>query len=171
VSSGWNRTDGTHQLLICADDDNILVENLNIINKETEALQYERASKSFRTEPIMKYTLTFDSTRFCSLQRVMVAKLARLTHKIAIQLHLVAKSCTICSTRSRRPVRKLWLHLSILRYVGRWSRIESEECVWLYVVTIMQEESHNIKTADKTFEIMVEFKYLGPMTTNQKHFR
>jgi hypothetical protein len=29
------------------------------------------------------------------------------THKIAIQLHLVAESCTICSRRSRQPVRKL----------------------------------------------------------------
>jgi hypothetical protein len=37
----------------------------------------------------------------------MAAKLARLTHKIAIQLHLVAESCNICSSRSRRPVRKL----------------------------------------------------------------
>jgi hypothetical protein len=37
----------------------------------------------------------------------MEAKLTRLTHKIAIQLHLVAESCTICSSRSRRPVRKL----------------------------------------------------------------
>jgi hypothetical protein len=36
-----------------------------------------------------------------------VAKLTRLTHKIAIQLHLVAESCTICGSRSRRPVRKL----------------------------------------------------------------
>jgi hypothetical protein len=34
-------------------------------------------------------------------------KLTRLTHKIATQLHLVAESCTICSFRSRRPVRKL----------------------------------------------------------------
>jgi hypothetical protein len=37
----------------------------------------------------------------------MAAKLTRLTHKIAIQLHLVAESCTICSSRSRRPVQKL----------------------------------------------------------------
>jgi hypothetical protein len=37
----------------------------------------------------------------------MAAKLTRQTHKIAIQLHLVADSCTICSSRSRRPVRKL----------------------------------------------------------------
>jgi hypothetical protein len=36
-----------------------------------------------------------------------VAKLTRLTHKIAIQLHLVAESCSICTSRSRRPVRKL----------------------------------------------------------------
>jgi hypothetical protein len=37
----------------------------------------------------------------------MAAKLTRLTQKIAIQLHLVAESCTICSSRSMRPVRKL----------------------------------------------------------------
>jgi len=37
----------------------------------------------------------------------MAAKLTRLTHKIAIQLHLVAESCTICSSCSRRPVREL----------------------------------------------------------------
>jgi hypothetical protein len=38
----------------------------------------------------------------------MAANLTRLTHKIAIQLHLVAESCsTICSSSSRRPFRKL----------------------------------------------------------------
>jgi hypothetical protein len=37
----------------------------------------------------------------------MAAKLTRLTHKVAIQLHLVAESCTVCSCRSRRSVRKL----------------------------------------------------------------
>jgi hypothetical protein len=37
----------------------------------------------------------------------VAAKLTRLIHKIAIKLHLVAESCTICSSRSRRPVRKL----------------------------------------------------------------
>jgi hypothetical protein len=47
------------------------------------------------------------NTRWEATQRVMAAKLTRLTHKIAIQLHLMAESCTICSFRSRRPVRKL----------------------------------------------------------------
>jgi len=37
----------------------------------------------------------------------MAAKLARLTHKIAIQPQLVAESCTICSSRSWWSVRKL----------------------------------------------------------------
>jgi hypothetical protein len=37
----------------------------------------------------------------------MAAKLTRLTHIIEIQLQLVAESCTICSSHSRRPVRKL----------------------------------------------------------------
>jgi len=40
----------------------------------------------------------------------MAAKLTTLTHKMAILLHLVAESCTIWSSRSRRPVRKLWIH-------------------------------------------------------------
>jgi hypothetical protein len=37
----------------------------------------------------------------------MAEKLTRLTHGIAIQLHLVAESCIIFSSRSRWPVRKL----------------------------------------------------------------
>jgi len=36
----------------------------------------------------------------------MAAKLTRLTHRIAIQLYIVAESWTICRSRSRRPVRK-----------------------------------------------------------------
>jgi len=35
------------------------------------------------------------------------SKLTRLTRKIAIQLHLVAESCTTYSYRSRQPVWKL----------------------------------------------------------------
>jgi len=48
-----------------------------------------------------------NNTRWEATQMVMVAKLIILTYKIKIQLHLVAESCTICSSRSRRPVRKL----------------------------------------------------------------
>jgi hypothetical protein len=51
--------------------------------------------------------LTTINTRWEATQRVMAVKLTRLTHKIAIQLHLVVDSYTICSSRSRRPVRKL----------------------------------------------------------------
>jgi hypothetical protein len=52
-------------------------------------------------------------------QRVMAAKLTRPTHKIAIQLHLVAEICTICTSRSRRLVRKLfWIHPLISYTVG-----------------------------------------------------
>jgi hypothetical protein len=44
----------------------------------------------------------------------MASKLTRLTHKITIQPHLVADSCIICSSRSRRPVRK---HLDTSSYL------------------------------------------------------
>jgi hypothetical protein len=46
----------------------------------------------------------------------MAVKLTRLTHKIAIQLHLVAESYTTCISRSRRPVRKLLDTPSYLSY-------------------------------------------------------
>jgi hypothetical protein len=68
---------------------------------------YEGVTKSFRTESINKYTLTTTNTRWESTQRVMTAKLIGLTHKIAIQVHLVAESYTICSSRFRRSVRIL----------------------------------------------------------------
>jgi hypothetical protein len=63
--------------------------------------------QNFRTESITKYMLTTTNPRWEATQRFMAAKLTRLTHKIAIHLHLVAESCIICSSRSRRPVRKL----------------------------------------------------------------
>jgi len=50
--------------------------------------------------------LTTINTRSEATQKIMAAKLTRLTHRVAIQLHLVAESCTICSSRSRRLVRK-----------------------------------------------------------------
>jgi hypothetical protein len=68
---------------------------------------YECVSRSFRTQSITKYALTTINTRWEATQSVMAAKLTRLTHTIAIQLHIVAESCTICSYCSRRPVRKL----------------------------------------------------------------
>jgi hypothetical protein len=69
--------------------------------------KHRRVYPSFRTESITKYTLTTINFRWEETKRVMAVKLTRLTHKIAIQLHLVAKSCTICISSSRRPVRKL----------------------------------------------------------------
>jgi hypothetical protein len=56
-------------------------------------------------------------SRWKATQRVMVVKLTILTHKIAIQLHLVAESCTICSSRSWRPVRKV---LDTPSYLSDW---------------------------------------------------
>jgi hypothetical protein len=51
--------------------------------------------------------LTFGITRWEATQRVMEAKLTRLAHKIAIQLHLMAESCSVCRSRSRLPIREL----------------------------------------------------------------
>jgi hypothetical protein len=55
----------------------------------------------------IKTTTTTTNTRWEAIKRVMAAKLTRLTHKLVIQLHLVAESCTIWSSRARQPVRKL----------------------------------------------------------------
>jgi hypothetical protein len=86
----------------------ILNEWVNALVQEDRRINwYESEPKSFLTESITKYTLTTINTRWDATQRDMAAKLTRLTHKLAIQLHLVAESCTICNSRSRRPVRKL----------------------------------------------------------------
>jgi hypothetical protein len=68
---------------------------------------YRGVSKSFQTELIMKYMLTTINTHQEATQRAMAEKLTRLTHKIVIQLHLVPKSSTICSSHSMWPVWKL----------------------------------------------------------------
>jgi hypothetical protein len=78
-----------------------------LVSNRLYPLAYEGVSKIFRTESITKYTLTTINTRWHAIQRLMASKLTRLTHKIAIQLHLVAESCTVCSSRNRRPGRKL----------------------------------------------------------------
>jgi hypothetical protein len=91
----------------------------------TFRLLYEGVSKSFRTESITKYKPTTTNTRWEAIQRVMAAKLIRLTHKIAIQLHLVAESCTIWSSRSRRLVRK---RLDTPSYLKMWRWKVHEEC-------------------------------------------
>jgi len=51
----------------------------------------------------------------------MAAKLTRLTHKMMIQVHLVAEGCTICSSHAGRQVQKLldtpsYLHLPTLMW-------------------------------------------------------
>jgi hypothetical protein len=88
---------------------------------------YEGVSKSFRTESITRYTLTIINTRWETTQRVIAAKLTRLTYKITTQLHLVAESFTICSSRSRRPVRKLLDTPTYTekRVVESWCNVES----------------------------------------------
>jgi hypothetical protein len=85
--------------------------------------------QTFRTESVTKYMLTTISTRSEATQRVMAAKLDRLTHKIAIQLHLVAESCTICSSRSRRPVGKLLDTPSYTRSLSFFHRSKLERYI------------------------------------------
>jgi len=55
----------------------------------------------------------------------MAAKLTRLTHKITIQLRLVAESFIVCSSRSRRPVRKLLDTSSYSWYrIWKWGKVK-----------------------------------------------
>jgi hypothetical protein len=75
--------------------------------KWTTQMTYECESKSFRTKSVTKYMFTFGIIHWEATQRFMTAKLIGLAHKMAPQLHLVAENCTIYSSRSSRPVRKL----------------------------------------------------------------
>jgi len=64
---------------------------------------------------------------------VMAAKFTRLTHKIAVQLHLVAESCIICSSRSRRPVRRL-----LDTYVRTYTRARPCACIHTYSLLLLR---------------------------------
>jgi hypothetical protein len=71
---------------------------------------YEGVSTSFRTESIKICSLNFGIIRSVATQRVMAAKLTRLTHKIAIQLHLVAESCTFVVLAPGGQSGNFWTH-------------------------------------------------------------
>jgi len=65
----------------------------------------------------------------------MAAKLTRLTHKIAIQLHLVAGSYNICISRSGRPVRKVLVTLSYI--FKAWRLIKQRDDFTFYRITVL----------------------------------
>jgi hypothetical protein len=50
----------------------------------------------------------------------MAAELTRLTHKIAMQLHLVAESCTICSSGSSYVCGRVGTAPRILNFGTEW---------------------------------------------------
>jgi len=89
-----------------------------------------------------------------STQRIIAAKLTRLTHKIAIQLPLVAESCTICSSHSKWPIGKLLdtpsyvicayvkfnINTSHITFCGPLS-VSVEEKITIFSINIMK---HNI---------------------------
>jgi len=49
----------------------------------------------------------------------MAAKSTRLTHKIAIQLHLVAERCTVVVLAPGGQSGKLWIHPRMLIYLRK----------------------------------------------------
>jgi hypothetical protein len=85
-------------------------------NAVCQNIGYTRVCPKVSGLLITKYKLTTINT-WEATQRVMAAKLTRLTHKIAIQLHLVAESCTICSSCSKQPV---WKLLDTPSYSAKW---------------------------------------------------
>jgi hypothetical protein len=92
-----------------------------------------RCIQKFPDWLITKYTLTFCIiTPRQATQRVMAAKLLILTHTIALQLHLVAENCTVCSSGSGRPVRKLLdTHCATAEFEAHFVML------WLYPVNTL----------------------------------
>jgi len=71
----------------------------------------------------------------------MAAKLTSLTQKIAIQLHLVAESCTICSSRSRRRVRKLLDILSYKANGGGGSSNPTHRTIYMWKTSVLHTKT------------------------------
>jgi len=77
----------------------------NYIIDPTVNTKYEGISKSFRIDNEM---YAYNNKHLLRrTQRVMAAKLTKLSYKTEQQLNLVADSSTVCSCPSRRPIRKL----------------------------------------------------------------
>jgi len=82
-----------------------------------------------------------------------VAKLTTLTHKIVIQQHLVAESCTICSSCSRQPT---WKLLDTPSYFPK-------HCVYkhLYLCSSPRVRDHIISQAVKMHVLKKAIKLIG----------
>jgi hypothetical protein len=78
----------------------------------------------------------------------MAVKLTRLTHKIAIQLHLVAESFTICSSRSGN----FWIHSCISE---QNSPHKCNTILWLQSLTAWRKSWIGAHTMRKTADIPV----------------
>jgi hypothetical protein len=118
------------------------------------------------------------STRWEATQRVMAAKLTRVTHKIALQLHLVAESCTICSSRSRRPVRKL-LDTVTAQYIPNTGRLSQWRRDFKVLCTLRSENiiaaCEHTRLADavrtrKTLSVLYSVPFIRLTTTNRTEF-
>jgi hypothetical protein len=97
----------------------------------------------------MKYTLTTINIWEAAL-RVMVAKLTKLTHKIVMQLHLVAQSYTIRSSCSRQPVQKL---LDMPSYIHTHRFLHWSLHMWMGHCLVMQAS-----VSSKSLHITVRWK-------------
>jgi hypothetical protein len=71
---------------------------------------YEGVSKSYQTESITKCKLTTINTSREATQRVIAAKLITLTHKIAIQLHLVRRAVPLAVFAPGGQFGNFWIH-------------------------------------------------------------
>jgi hypothetical protein len=79
-------------------------------NQGGEARYIRGCIQNFGTESITKQTTEAINTRWEATQRVVAAKLTRLTHKIAIQLHLVAESVLFVILAAGGQFGNLWIH-------------------------------------------------------------
>jgi len=79
----------------------------------------------------------------------MAAKLTRLTHKIAIQLHLVAESFIIRSSSSRRPIRKFLDTPSYILPSGRMIKFHT------HTKTLHDYTKHAIRKLARNFRSII----------------
>jgi hypothetical protein len=100
-------------------------------NTQSWCHNLRKCIQKFPDGVITKYTLTFGITRWKVAQRVMAAKLTRLTHKIAIQLTYWQRAVPFAVLAPVGQFNNFWIHPHVFQLKGKSAKsLNKYNLIW-----------------------------------------